>query len=165
MIDYYTSALEDWITNWYIHNKIMTSQDMNINQISLKHGIFLHRKPMTARYDVFGRYKGIVIDSRERVEIQREQFFHELCHILRHSGRQTMMPEAFRELQERDARHFTLYASLPAHMIKTYDFTNEFIIETLADNFKVRKELVTERLDRIYRNQKNSTILQAHIYL
>ena len=154
MIDYYTSALEDWVTQWYIRNKIMTSQDMDIQLIALKQEIYLHKKPMLPRYDVFGRYKGIIIDSRECEEIQREQFFHELCHILRHCGHQSMMPEAFRELQERDARHFTLYAALPSHMIKHYDFTDELIIGTLSETFMVRKELVVERLDRIYRNQK-----------
>ncbi|MFD2637731.1 ImmA/IrrE family metallo-endopeptidase [Piscibacillus salipiscarius] len=151
---YYKTALEEWVTKWYLRNKVLSSHDMDIFQIALKHGIYLHKKPMLPRYDVFGRYKGIIIDSREKEEIQREQFFHELCHVLRHCGHQSMIPEAFRELQERDARHFTLYAALPSHMIKHYDFTDELIIGTLSETFKVRKELVVERLDRIYRNQK-----------
>ncbi|MFB5166148.1 MULTISPECIES: hypothetical protein [Parageobacillus] len=28
------------------------------------------------------------------------------------------MPEAFRELQERDANHFTKYAAIPFHMLR-----------------------------------------------
>ncbi|WP_277680035.1 ImmA/IrrE family metallo-endopeptidase [Gracilibacillus dipsosauri] len=154
-MNYTTTALEDWVTNWYKHNRIMTPNElMDLKHIALRHDIFLHKKPIKARFDLVGRYKGIILDSRESIEIQREQFFHELCHILRHCGHQSMMPEAFRQLQEWDARHFTLYAALPSHMIENYDFNETSIVEILAEDFKVRKELVVERLEKIYRNQR-----------
>lgn len=46
-----------------------------------------------------GRFKSIAIYKMLSSLIQREHFYHELCHILRHSRRQIMMPAAFRELQ------------------------------------------------------------------
>ena len=151
---YYTTALEDWVTKMYTKNRIMTPNDIKVRRIARLFGIFVKQKPMPARFDIFGRYKGIVLDSRESIEVQREQFFHELCHILRHAGHQTLMPKAFLELQERDAKHFTLYALMPYHMIKNYDFEDDFIIDTLAEDFKVRRELVIERLDRIKQRQE-----------
>ena len=132
----------------------MTPSDLKISRIARIFSIFVKQKPMPARYDVFGRYRAINVDSREPIEVQREQFFHELCHILRHAGHQTLMPKAFLELQERDARHFTMYALLPYHMLKNYDFEDELIIGTLAETFKVRPEIVFKRLDGIYRKQQ-----------
>ncbi|WP_371809544.1 ImmA/IrrE family metallo-endopeptidase [Halobacillus sp. Marseille-Q1614] len=117
----------------------------------MKYQIFIHYKPHESRYTRFGRYEEIVINSTKDPLIQREQFFHEFCHALRHVGKQTMMPEAFRELQERDARNFTLYAALPYHMIKKYNLQDPEIIERLSQDFKVSPSLCVERLDQIQR--------------
>lgn len=114
---------------------------------------------MPSRYDVYGRYRGIVLDDRCSLEEQKEQFFHELCHILRHVGHQTMMPKAFRELQEWDANHFTMYAALPYFMLKNYDFNDEYLVYNLSKDFKVTKELVIKRLEHIKRNTLYSSIV------
>ncbi|MFC7321066.1 ImmA/IrrE family metallo-endopeptidase [Halobacillus campisalis] len=135
---YTITALEDWVSNWYI-----------------KHTI-------ESRYARFGRYEEIVINSTKDPLIQREQFFHEFCHALRHVGKQTMMPEAFRELQERDARNFTLYAALPYHMIKEYNLKDPEIIGRLSLDFKVAPELYVERLDQIQRRYISARQEKCH---
>lgn len=114
---------------------------------------------MPARFDVYGRYRGIILDDRSTHEEQREQFFHELCHILRHVGHQTMMPKAFRELQEWDAKRFTMYAALPYYMLRKYDFNDEHLIYNLVKDFKVTKELVKKRLEQIQRNILFNTLV------
>ena len=146
---YYTTALEDWVTKLYLRLKIYRPEDIKIEYIARINDIFIHRKPLNSFFEVFGRYKGIVIDNRESKEKQREIFFHEWCHILRHSGIQTMLPDAFRELQERDARHFTRYAAIPYHMLKFIDFNDEYVIEQMVSLFKVTPELCQERLEQI----------------
>jgi Zn-dependent peptidase ImmA (M78 family) len=150
--NYVTTALEDWVSNWYIRNSILKPRDINLTHISLKYGIYLHLKEMPARYDICGRYKAIVLDKRTTCQEQREQFFHELCHILRHTGHQSMMPEAFRQLQEWDAKHFTKYAALPHHMLRSYDLSDPNIISILSEDFKVTEQLCKERLERIKQN-------------
>lgn len=149
---YVTSALEDWITNKYIRNKINTASDIDIYRIARKERIFIHIKPFPSRFDVYGRYQAITLDSRCSPEEQREQFFHELCHILRHVGNQTMMPNAFRELQEWDANHFMMYAALPYYLVKQYDYFNPNLIRDLANDFKVTEELCFKRMEHIKRN-------------
>lgn len=62
-----------------------------------------------------------------------------------------MLLDAFRELQERDANHFTLYAALPHHMIMNYDFNESELIERWAHDFGVSYELCEERLIKIIR--------------
>lgn len=69
--------------------------------------------PMSARFDVFDGQKYIVIDSRSTIEIQREQFFHELCHVIFHGGHQSDMYDPYRKLLEWEADIFQLYAALP----------------------------------------------------
>ncbi|MEN2765645.1 ImmA/IrrE family metallo-endopeptidase [Ornithinibacillus xuwenensis] len=156
---YLASALEDWITKKYERNKILVAGEINLQQIARTERIFIHRKPMPARYDIHGRYQAITLDSRSTIEEQREQFFHELCHILRHVGHQSMMPEAFRQLQEWDANRFTMYAALPYFMIKKYDYNNPRLIEDLAEDFNVSEELCIKRMDHIKRNIMANSLL------
>jgi hypothetical protein len=150
--NYMTTALEDWVSNWYQRIRINSSKQLSIMSIARVYGLYIHQKEMPARYDVFGRYKAVVLDSRTSIHEQREQFFHEFCHILRHCGHQTMMPEAFRQLQEWDARHFTMYAALPYHLIKEYDLNSDYIVSDLAQDFKITERICYERLEKIQRN-------------
>lgn len=148
---YTTTILEDWVSNWYIKSNFQHPSDLILRKIASKYEIFIHYKPIPSRYVRFGRYREIVINKTLDRLKQREQFFHELCHAIRHVGKQSMMPDAFRELQERDARHFTMYAALPHHMIKRYDLNDPDIIERWVQDFKVSYDLCEERLDQIMR--------------
>jgi Zn-dependent peptidase ImmA (M78 family) len=146
---YHTTALEDWVTKFYKRLKIFRPEDINPVVISRKLSIFLREKPFPSTHQVVGRFRCIVIDSRLSREEKREAFFHELCHILRHVGIQSMMPEAFRELQEWDASHFTKYAAIPFHMLRFIDWDDPYIIEHMSNMFKVTPELCEERLAQI----------------
>jgi hypothetical protein len=160
---YYTTALEDWVTNFYTRLRILHPKQMKIEYIAKVYGIFLHKKPTHSFYQVVGRYRGITLDNRDPIELQREAFFHEFGHLLRHSGVQSMMPAAFRELQEWDARHFTLYAAIPFHMLKYIDFESDCLVDSVSDIFKVTPELCEERLEQIhYRCLSNSPLPLIH---
>lgn len=147
--NYTTTHLEDWVANWYIKKGFLTPKQLKVAKIAQRMDIFLHRKPKSSSYLIHGRYKGITLDSREDLLTQKEHFYHELSHILRHVGIQSMMPEAFRELQERDARHFTLYAALPFHMVSKYDLSDPYIVDRWVDDFKVTPALCEKRLQII----------------
>lgn len=156
IITYPTTALEDWVTNFYLRLGIRSPGQINETVIARRLNIFIHRKPRSSFNEIYGRYMGISIDSRETLEIQREMFFHELCHILRHSGIQSMMPEAFRELQEWDARNFTLYAAIPYHMLHFIDLEQIDPVGDMAYMFKVSYDLAEERLEQIKRRVGNT---------
>ena len=148
---YQTTALEDWVTNFYLKLNIHTPQDINEDYIAREQKVFLHRKRIASFYQIVGKYRGITIDIREPISKHREMFFHELCHILRHSGNQGLMNNAFRELQEWDTKHFTKYAAIPHHMISYIPLYDENVIEQMSNMFKVTPELCEERLDQIKR--------------
>ncbi|MBP1950245.1 ImmA/IrrE family metallo-endopeptidase [Virgibacillus litoralis] len=158
---YTATALEDWISQRYIKSRIQSASDISIERIAMIHNIFINFREMPARYDIHGRYKAIVLDARCSPEEQREQFFHELCHILRHVGHQTMMPAAFRELQEWDARHFTMYATMPYFMLVDYDFENPYLIHDLAFDFDVTEQLCQKRIEHIQRNIMTNSFMVA----
>lgn len=148
-LQYTTTALEDWVSDFYKELKINHPTQINEEYISRSNRIYLHRKPRYGNYEIVGHYRGITIDSRESLEKQRELFFHELCHILRHTGVQSMMRKAFRELQERDAEHFTRYAAIPFHMLKYIDIHDPYVIDQMVELFKVTPELCELRLLQI----------------
>jgi Zn-dependent peptidase ImmA (M78 family) len=148
---YKTTELEDWVSNMYKKIGIFTPSLINEQKISSYFEIYLKKKPMHSSFHIFGRYRDIVIDEREPLEKHREIFFHELCHILRHAGIQSMMPTAFRELQEWDAQHFTQYAAIPHHMLKYIPFQEHDVVNQMSLMFQVSPELCGMRLEQIKR--------------
>jgi Zn-dependent peptidase ImmA (M78 family) len=157
--NYYTTALEDWVTNFYKRLRILHPRQINEAHIARIYSIFINGHKLPSYHKVYGNFRGIYIDIRKSKDLQREIFFHELCHILRHMGVQTMMPVAFRELQEWDARRFTLYAAIPHHMFKYIDFDDPFVIDQTASIFKVTPELCEERFEQI----KNRCMSHSYI--
>lgn len=148
-LTYSPTPLESWVSRFYLSLGIREPIDLVESRIAKALNIFLVYKDVPSMSYEFGRFRSITIDKRLPAKIQRERFYHELCHILRHAGRQIMMPKAFRELQEWDARNFTRYAALPLHMITAFDFKQPGIIEVLSEQFKITPELCAERLKRI----------------
>ncbi|WP_429844551.1 ImmA/IrrE family metallo-endopeptidase [Brevibacillus sp. FIR094] len=157
-LPYSPTPLEIWISQFYKRLGINTPDELDEHRIARSLGIHLFYKEIPSMAYEFGRFKSITIDTRLPSLMQREHFYHELCHILRHSGRQLMMPAAFRELQEWDARNFTRYAALPLHMITGYDFNQPDILDILSDRFKVTPQLCVERLQKIHDKLKLAVI-------
>ncbi|USK40142.1 peptidase [Cytobacillus firmus] len=151
---YPTTALEDWVTDFYSRLGIVKPEHIKEEIIARKCEIYIHRKPRSSFYEIVGRYRGITVDNRVLPSIQREMFFHELSHILRHAGNQLMMPKAFKELQERDSYHFTRYAAIPHHMIHFIDLEDPYVIDQMTSLFKVTPELCIERLMQIQKRMK-----------
>ncbi|WP_342626535.1 ImmA/IrrE family metallo-endopeptidase [Brevibacillus massiliensis] len=149
---YSPTPLESWVSHFYEKLGISQPESLNEQRIARTLNIFLFYKEVPSMSYELGRFRSITIDKRLPLKVQREHFYHELCHILRHAGRQIMMPEAFRELQEWDARNFTRYAALPLHMLKDLNLREPYIIDRLSDRFKVTPELCEERMRKIQNN-------------
>lgn len=147
---YRPTALESWVSSFYRNLNIYTPEDLDEKTIAAALNIFLYRRELPPLAYEEGRFKSITIDCRASLEEQREQFYHELCHILRHAGYQTgMMPKAFRELQEWDARHFVRYAAIPYHMLRFIDFSEPDFLLVAAKRFGITPALCQERIQKI----------------
>ncbi|WP_461301902.1 ImmA/IrrE family metallo-endopeptidase [Bacillus sp. F9_6S_D1_P_5] len=147
---YQTTLLEDWITAFYQNLDIRTPSDLCIDKIAHKCNIILLKENINSYYIANNLLKMIVLDARLPLEKQREVFFHELCHIMRHVGIQGIMPTTFRELQEWDAVRFTIYAAIPFHMLIFINPLNDTIIPEMSEVFQVSPELCKKRLTQIH---------------
>jgi Zn-dependent peptidase ImmA (M78 family) len=146
---YFPTPLESWVSEKYKRMKMIKPEDICEDKIAWIYNIFYVKKPIPSNSFENGKYKSITIDSRIVPALQREQFYHEWCHILRHAGNQNMMPAAFRELQEYDARNFTRYAAIPYHMLDLYDFRDPQLIDQWQRDFKISAELCNERIQKL----------------
>jgi len=163
---YNLSRMEKWITNQYLMHNIIEPENLNFDALSIAFEVTLYRLSLCARYDIYKKRRFIVVDSRCSIHKQREQFFHELCHILFHEGHQSDMYEPFRKLLEREAERFVLYAALPYHIIKYYNLASETIIYDLSSDFQISEKLCHSRLKQIKSQIHNSSlIVSEQVYL
>lgn len=146
--------LDSWVSKFYRMNGILTPQDINEKAIARALRIFLTYSDKRSYSAEEGKFKLININKNLDPLKQREVFFHELCHILRHEGHQyKIMPAAFRELQEWDAVRFTRYAAIPFHMLRFIDWKSPSLIEDMSNIFKISEEICQYRVDHINRNK------------
>ncbi|MDR6553860.1 Zn-dependent peptidase ImmA (M78 family) [Paenibacillus qinlingensis] len=95
----------------------------------------------------------INVDRRLSAKEQWEDFLHELCHVLRHSGNQMVMPDRYVDWQEQDASSFQLYAAIPMSMLKKLSLPEQKseMVAFLAEEFQVTYRLANERVEQIQR--------------
>jgi Zn-dependent peptidase ImmA (M78 family) len=147
--------LDLWVSKLYRSLGIISPEDIDCRKIAYKLGIHLTitDKRCFARDE--GNFKLINLNMYLDAASQRKVFFHELCHILRHSGYQyKLMPTSFLELQEWDAKHFTKYAAIPFHMLGFVDWKSKTLVHDMAKAFCVPEEICEYRVQHIYRNMK-----------
>jgi Zn-dependent peptidase ImmA (M78 family) len=154
--------LENWVKNELFRTGVVNpSHLLNVKKIADNYGILLktHAKP-----SISGEYMGvsiIKIDNRIIQRSQREQFFHELGHVLHHYGDQNLLPKPFVDYQEYKARNFALHYAVPTFMLHQLElpyFRSE-AIEFIADTFKVTPDFAKEKLQH-YEDQ----IIGARFY-
>jgi|GEM_PF-555447 Zn-dependent peptidase ImmA (M78 family) len=160
---YKPSHLENWITEKYIELGIMSPGDLEPHNIATKLNVDLYKHPVASFSIREGGVNYIFLKDSDPYN-ERVQFFHELCHLLRHSGNQLgIMPQTFRELQERDANHFTQYAAMPLHMLTDFKFESPDIIYELSEIFCVPISFAAYRLENIKRKLRQETLDQIFI--
>jgi hypothetical protein len=146
--------LDHWVSRFYRRIGILTPGDISETTIARALKIHLTYSEQRSYSTEIGYFQLINIHKSLDILKQREVFFHELCHILRHSGNQyKLMPAAFKELQEWDARHFTRYAAIPFHMLGYVNWTSPTLIDEMAETFKISEEICLYRVNHINRNK------------
>jgi Zn-dependent peptidase ImmA (M78 family) len=150
--DYKPCGLEEWINTRYIHSGIHTPGDLDPELVAQLFGadVVMYLGPSFADWRE-GGYSVIFLDRRLSDDERRAVFFHELCHPVRHVGKQTELPQLFAELQEIQAGLFQLYAAMPIYMIEGFaEYLEEaHAVQLLALEFRLPAELVERRLQQI----------------
>lgn len=124
---YKVSPVEEWISTTYMENSICKPEDLAIESISAVFGgeiAYLNTRSHARWVEDDPTNFMIILDLRLDEATIRSEFFHELCHPLRHVGNQIMLPKAFRDLQETQATQFQMYSAIPFFMIQELELPN-----------------------------------------
>ena len=151
----YYSHLEDYIKTFYTQLKIDAPELLELKTIAKKLDIKLFYWEDKSQAILYDDMSVIFIDSRISPEKQWQEFNHELCHVLIHTGDQLIMPPLFREYQEFKANNFMYHACIPTFMLdklNIYDF-NAVTVSKIQQLFKVEYDFAKIRLEN-YLNHK-----------
>lgn len=154
--NYQMTALEMWIEELYIKHQIDSVELLNIDDMARRFNVWIYYHPMKSKgLEVHPNMYTMNIDSRLFPSKQWLDFLHELCHLLRHIGNQTRLPELFTKAQEDEADQFVLYASMPISMISKLHMPDQRdkAIEYLCRTFAVPKKMAERRFDQIQRRE------------
>ncbi len=109
----------------------------------------------TSEAILYDNMTAIFIDSRINNLLQWQDFCHELCHPLLHTGEQFNMPPLFREYQEFKANNFMYHACMPTFMLdqlEIMDCTSQKI-NHMQQLFNVEYEFARVRLEKYISNK------------
>jgi hypothetical protein len=148
---YKPTELELRINYHYQENGLIYAADMNLERIAAIFNIEIkyYEGPNFAHWKE-EEYSFIFINAFLCEQQRREVFFHELSHPLMHYGDQGSMHDLFKELQEIQAGHFQLYASMPIYMVQEFaGLPSSQLEKVLSEEFCLPLTLVKTRIEQI----------------
>lgn len=151
---YQMTSLENWTEDLYGRLGIQQPSQITIDYISKRLNIWIHYLDVRSKaVEASAEMYSMFIDNRLSPDLQRLEFLHALCHLLRHAGKNTLMPEVFTQAQEDESDRFILYASMPYSIISRLPLPEQRseAIRYLAVTFQVPMELAAQRVDQIQR--------------
>ncbi|OMD05721.1 ImmA/IrrE family metallo-endopeptidase [Paenibacillus sp. FSL R5-0636] len=158
---YFKTPLEQWIEDRYQENGIFRPSDLTIEKVSRIFNTEVIYYEHTSFSDNEERI--IFLNKYEEENLLRKFFFHELCHVVRHSGDQRWMPSLFRDAQENEADFFSLYTSIPFYIFQSLPLPNNKneAIGFIAHEFKMPLEIAKKRFQQIEERIAQSDMLSA----
>lgn len=150
---YKPSDLEAWITTRYLSHGIVHPNDLTIQTVSYLFDVDVryYDGPCFAEWSDAEGYAFIFLDNKKTPVEQKYDFFHELCHPLRHVGTQDKLPELFQDLQEIQAAQFQPVAALPAYLLQQVPLEPQWsnYIHAIAETFGQPNQLVEARMRQV----------------
>lgn len=151
---YYKTTLENKVESLYRSNHIYSPHQIDIGVIADVFEIIVVSLPGAKEEAIWDEKRAaIFLNSNKPSADSKEAFFHELSHILLHTGNQLSMNRGLLELQEEQANHFQLYAAMPFYMIQQIHLPSHEadIIHVLSSEFRVTHQLARKRWEQIQR--------------
>ena len=143
------APLDDWIRQLYVRTGITAPYGLNLYRIAAACRIWVHHAPVRSQALERNGIATIILDDRLDSRRQWEEFGHELCHILRQSGNQLLMPDTYLHYQEWKAERFALRFCVPSFMLHETELPVERhrAIDTISDTFNVTRCFAARRLE------------------
>lgn len=151
---YYYSHLEDYIKNFYTSLKILSPLDLDIRRIAKELNIKIYYWNDRSQALFLKESAFIFLNNDLSTEHQRQDFMHELCHVLLHTGDQMRMSPLFREFQEFKATNFTYHACVPTFMLEKMVFPDleAKAVNMIQETFHVEYSFAKKRLKQYLSN-------------
>lgn len=152
---YKPSDIECWINSKYQKYGIWEPNDLTIENVSelFEISVSMYEGPVFAEW-IDGVYAFVFLNKHKSPEEQKNDFFHELCHPLRHVGHQDQLHYLFEELQEFQAAQFQLAAAMPIYLVSQVptQLYWERYIDDLSHVFEQPSKFVQKRIYQIINN-------------
>ncbi|WP_046180349.1 ImmA/IrrE family metallo-endopeptidase [Domibacillus tundrae] len=147
---YVKSHLEDFIENLYTKIAITSPDQLDIELISRRLNIEVGYSYKKSKCAEIGGIMMIILNETLPKTEQWQEFGHEVCHLLRHSGNQTELPFPFVQLQEWQANTFALHFCVPTFMLPNLNLpdTEYAAARVISEVFNVEYDFALERLRR-----------------
>jgi Zn-dependent peptidase ImmA (M78 family) len=147
---YLKTHLEDFIENLYKKIAVYSPQQLNFQDIADSLNIIVDYADVISKCYEQGDIMMIILNENLSFAGQWQDFAHELCHLLRHSGNQRKLPPAFSTLQEWQANSFALYFCIPTFMLEKLELPDykPAAITEIAHTFGVEYDFAEERFER-----------------
>ena len=151
----YTTYTEDFIESLYTKIGISLPHQLDINEIASKLGILVYFWDNPSQVLFLGGRAYIFLDQDLTSNQMWQDFCHELCHVLFHSGSQEKMPYSWIEYQEWKANNFMGQACVPTFMLNkiTLPESEDKAIQLIQELFNVEWAFAYKRLKK-YNNNK-----------
>ena len=150
---YSYTHLEDFIFNLYSNIDIFYWHQLNPDLIGNRLGLTIDYLPINSFHDE----NIIILDSRLSDKEQWQDFGHELCHVILHTGNQLKTPPLFKEYKEWKANSFAEHACIPTFMLNRMKLPNseESAIWMIQEKFGIEREFAQKRLHQYLNNQRH----------
>lgn len=150
-----TTYTEDYIESLYTKIGILLPHQLDVNEIAGKLGILIYFWDNPSQVLFLSGRAYIFLNQDLSPKQVWQDFCHELCHVLLHSGSQEKMPYSWIEYQEWKANNFMVQACVPTFMLNniTLPGTEDKAIQLIQELFNVEWDFAYKRLEQ-YKNNK-----------
>ncbi|MEH7354030.1 ImmA/IrrE family metallo-endopeptidase [Neobacillus drentensis] len=154
-MNYIYNPLEDQVKKLYQHLSTIVPEEIDMIDIAAKLDIWLHFEDLSSKAIEHSGVYSMFIDRRLSPQQQWQDFGHELCHALMHSGNQLNLPLEFVMYQESKARNFALHFCIPTFMLERLDLPpiKKEAIEVISKTFNVELNFAKVRLEQWLQQQ------------
>ncbi|MEK4760808.1 ImmA/IrrE family metallo-endopeptidase [Viridibacillus sp. FSL E2-0187] len=148
MHTYCYSHLEDFVKSFYSRLHIYQPTDLNMFQIAKELRIKVFFWPNGSQALFFEQTGYIFLNNELSPQQQWQDFTHELCHVLLHSGDQMHLHPLFVEYQEHKAKNFAMHAAIPTFMLDELYRIHKYRLSVwmIQEMFNVEENFAKKRL-------------------
>lgn len=152
------SYTEEFIKSLYLKIGIATPLQLCFKTITQSLGVHIFYWSNSSQALFFAETGYIMLNDKLTRQQQWQDFCHELCHVILHTGHQRRMPPSFREYQEYKANNFMYHACVPTFMLDTLVPT-ALTAHNIQQLFNVEYDFALKRLEQ-YLNKRNFMVNQ-----